>query len=70
MVQTLASAMSTFVIAYVVTFVALVALFKICIGKVMKLLGADIYTFNLKKRLTIISIISLVIAVIVMLCSF
>lgn len=70
MLQALMNAISVFAITFAITFVALIALFKICIGKVMKLLGADFYTFNLKKRLTIISIISLVVAVIAMLASF
>lgn len=70
MLQALMNAISVFAITFAITFVALLFLFRICIGKVMKLLGADFYTFDLKKRLTIISIISLVIAVIVMFCSF
>lgn len=63
MFQPLVDAIAAFAITYVIVFVILIFLFKICIGKVMKLLGADYYTFSLKKRLKIISIISLIFAV-------
>ncbi len=64
----LSEALTTFIGVFAISFVALVVLFKVCIGKVMKLLGADFYAFNMKKRLKIISIISLVFAVIGVFC--
>lgn len=67
MLQILQYMATTFALTFVISFVILLFLFKVCIGTVMKFLGADVYTFNLKKRLKIISIISLVFAVLAVL---
>lgn len=54
--------MMMFVMLFIIAFLLLLFLVKNGSKRVMKFLGADIFTFDLKKRLKIISIMSAVIA--------
>lgn len=64
MFQMLENIIITLAFSYIISFVVLITLVKVCSGAVHKFLGADFYTFNLGKRVRIIATISLVISII------
>lgn len=70
MFEILESIIIIFAFSYIISFVGLIALVKVCSGAVHKFLGADFYTFNLGKRVRIIATISLVISIILTIAMF